>query len=540
MSEKFIGKFKIKDQSNITSCKSCGKLAEYPKKYCKETEYFCETCTVLQSCCPFCAKKDCKPKKSEYFSEITENIKVYCINSNHGCEWIGIHKDGKFHIDSECNFVPCPNVDKGCLWKGKTLDLESHTPICAFLEIKCEQCDSFYYNKHHETHKNNCPTIINKRNEALKRQQQKDNLLRAKRIKNSVQNFCSNNFYEKDTIVLHLIGKAIVVSRSLFKNVDSPYLKELIKGEQKEVNFNFDYEAVMILLDYIQYNSIYPQYLDRRTLSKVLFLSIFLGMKRLTEEIVNERKEESEIHSLRVLGYCFSSWILKSILFQDCEFSDSIFNEGTQLQKVRFLNSIFKNTSFKNLKLNECSLSDLDFSLSYFEKVIFVCCNLNNTKFPASLKECEFNLMRLDGTDFSERNLQYCKFLKSSILHTDFSYSDLSHAVFSAKAVHTNFSNAIFKDTILPTFMENCNLQNCDLTKVKNLSEIEMINCDTTGSITKGTILENIEDESCVNIKPINPRPAEINTPQTQKSFNFRKRSPLRTAGPSPKKPRLG
>ncbi len=98
--------------------------------------------------CPSCQQIISKDKivNDKNLQKEIQNLEIYCINKDKGCDWDGTLRDFQVHIET-CGFIliDCPN---GCGTKFERRFINKHqNEDCSKRTIPCEFCmrKSFFF-----------------------------------------------------------------------------------------------------------------------------------------------------------------------------------------------------------------------------------------------------------------------------------------------------------------------------------------------------------------------------------------------------------
>uniref|UniRef100_A0A1X7T9P5 RING-type domain-containing protein n=1 Tax=Amphimedon queenslandica TaxID=400682 RepID=A0A1X7T9P5_AMPQE len=141
-------KFADGDPPDEYQCHICTLVARDPQQVSCCSNIYCESCldTLKEKgqgfICPTCRSS----LEGKYFKDGRaergiKSLKVYCTNTDSGCQWMGTIKDIDTHLNNSCTYqlVPCTN---GCGEKIRRSTLKKHlTDNCPERIVNCQYCN---------------------------------------------------------------------------------------------------------------------------------------------------------------------------------------------------------------------------------------------------------------------------------------------------------------------------------------------------------------------------------------------------------------
>ncbi len=147
---------------------------------------------------------------------------------------------------------------------------------------------------------------------------------------------------------------------------------------------------------------------------------------------------------------------------------ESQFHDNKVFEDIVFAGGAAKGREFEKCTFKNCNLSGSDFSQSVFSECVFIGCNLAGIKLrDTSVKDVIFKNCKVLGVNFSQcadflfsvgfeksvlnyaaftgKKMSKTKFLQCSLKDSDFSGTDLTHAVFD----NCDLQGAVFNKAIL-------------------------------------------------------------------------------------------
>lgn len=148
-------------------------------------------------------------------------------------------------------------------------------------------------------------------------------------------------------------------------------------------------------------------------------------------------QNRNNIDSIKIIDGTFNKTIISDCNFYNCELENIVFQAETTLMTVNFYNC-----TFKNINIYDATLQNVN----------FINCTVYNDEVNPG-----FNIYYslFDFCDLRDLDLNYCKFIQSRIINSDFRGANLSNAIFEDVDLTgilfnetTNLTDTTFKDII--------------------------------------------------------------------------------------------
>lgn len=144
-------------------CGLCERICFNPRyQNCGCDQVFCKECLDIfydryHNQCPKCQRVAKELIPPDTFFEKLMKLKMICRNNKYQCQWSGIYKNYKDHIEKECpkEIINCPY--KGCVIKLRREEMPYHVEKCEYRDYLCPKCLTKMPFFEKKTHKNFCP-----------------------------------------------------------------------------------------------------------------------------------------------------------------------------------------------------------------------------------------------------------------------------------------------------------------------------------------------------------------------------------------------
>lgn len=140
-------------------------------------------------------------------------------------------------------------------------------------------------------------------------------------------------------------------------------------------------------------------------------------------------QNRNNIDSIKIIDGTFNKTIISDCNFYNCELENIVFQAETTLMTVNFYNC-----SFKNINIYDATLQNVN----------FINCTVYNDEVNPG-----FNVYYslFDFCDLRDLDLNYCKFIQSRIINSDFRGTNLSNAIFE----DVDLTGILFNETTILT-----------------------------------------------------------------------------------------
>jgi uncharacterized protein YjbI with pentapeptide repeats len=154
-------------------------------------------------------------------------------------------------------------------------------------------------------------------------------------------------------------------------------------------------------------------------------------------------QNRNNIDSIKIIDGTFNKTIISDCNFYNCELENIVFQTETRLMTVNFYNC-----TFKNINIYDATLQNVN----------FINCTVYNDEVNPG-----FNVYYslFDFCDLRDLDLNYCKFIQSRIVNSDFRGANLSNAIFE----DVDLTGILFNETTIltdTTFKDIIGLNNED------------------------------------------------------------------------------